>query len=116
MPNKPDIIEYASENTPRPPIDVWRLTPFIASLCSVSAWLKSGQYHGYGQLPAEQIPTAFLVGASVLCLIITGARFARYKTGNKVVAVLIIVLCVLSVTFSAIALWNLHTAKGYRLF
>lgn len=115
-PMQPDVIEYASARTPRRPSDWLRLGPFFAVVCSAFAWLKSCQYHTHGHLPDEQISTLILVGLSLPCLAVTLFRSRRYRSDGRTKVVVMVLLSLAAVILDALALWNLHTATGYRLF
>jgi hypothetical protein len=112
---QPDVIEYASARTPRRRIDWPWLGPFFAVVCSAFAWLKSGQYHDHGHLPDEQVSTLIFVGLSLPCLAVTLFRFRRYRSDGRTKVAIMALLCVVAVILDAMALWNLHTAIGYRL-
>ena len=112
----PDVIDYASAPTPRRRTDWLRLAPVFAMLCAVFAWLKSGQYHGYGQLADEQVSTLIFVVLSLPCLVVTVARFRRYLSAGRAKVIAMTAVCAVVLTADALALWNMHSATGYRLF
>ncbi len=107
---QPDVVDYASERTPRRPTDWLRLAPSFAVVCAAFAWLKSVQYHGHGQLRDEQIATLLLVVLSLPCLVVTFARFPRYRSVGRRKLIGMIVLCVIVLAVDALAVWNLSTA------
>lgn len=113
---QPDVIDYAPARTPRRWIDWLRLAPLFAVVCAVFAWLKSGQYHDYGHLPDEQVSTLIFVILSLLCLVITFARIRRYRGAGRAKTIAMCALCAVVLIVDALALWNLHTAIGNRLF
>ncbi|HYO09576.1 MAG TPA: hypothetical protein VER17_11445 [Tepidisphaeraceae bacterium] len=113
---QPDVIDYASAETPRRRIDWLRLAPLFAIVCAAFAWLKSAQYHDYGHLPDEQVSTLIFVGLSLPCLAVMFFRFRRYRGDSRTKMTIMVVLSVAVVILDALALWNLHTAVGYRLF
>ena len=84
--------------------------PFFATVCAAFAWFKSAQYHGHGQLRDEQMATLLFVILSVPCLIVTFARFPRYRSDGRRKLISMIVLCVIVVALDALAVWNLSTA------
>src|SRR5258706_14918991 len=104
---QPDMIDYASERTPRRPTDWLRLAPFLALICAVFGWLKSVQYHGHGQLRDEQVTTLLFVALSVPCMAITLARFRRYRSDGRWTIRAMLVLCTIGLAFDALAVWNL---------
>jgi hypothetical protein len=112
---QPDVIDYASPKTPRRRTDKLRLAPFFAVVCAAFAWLKSRQYHDSGHLAGEQVSTLIFVGLSVPCLAVTLFRFRRYKGDGRTKVAAMAALSVAVVIADALALWNLHTAMGYRL-
>lgn len=116
MNRQPNVIDYASARTPRRRIDWLRLAPAFAILCAAFAWLKSVQYHGHGQLADEQVSTLIFVLLSLPCLVITFARFRRYRSAGRAKLISMIALCSMALSADALALWNLHTATGDRLF
>ena len=107
---KPDVIDYASERTPRRRIDWLRLGPFFAVGCAAFAWLKSAQYHGHGQLRDEQTATLVFVILSLPCLVATFARFPRYRSNGRRKLIGMIVLCIVVIACNALAVWNFSTA------
>jgi drug/metabolite transporter (DMT)-like permease len=107
---QPKVVDYASEQTPRPPRDLLRLAPFFAVLCAVFALLKSVQYHSHGQLRDEQGYTLLFVALSALCLAITLSRFPRYRIEGRGKLVTMLLVCAIALACSALALWNLSTA------
>ena len=113
---QPNFLEYASARTPRRPIDWLRLGPFFAVVCAAFAWLKSGQYHNHGHLADEQVSTLIFVGLSLPCLAITLFRFRRYGSDGRMKMAVMVMLSAAVVILDALALWNLHTAIGDRLF
>jgi len=113
---QPDAIDYASTRTPRRSIDPLRLGPLFAVVCSAFALLKSAQYHDHGHLPDEQVSTLIFVGLSLPCLGVMLFRLRRYRSDGRTKMAIMVVLSVVVVILDALALWNLHTAIGYRLF
>ena len=113
---QPDVIDYASTQTPRRRVDWLRLAPFFAVVCAAFAWLKSSQYHDYGHLPDEQISTLIFAGLSLPCLGVTLFRFGRYRSDGRTKVAIMVVVSVLVLIGDTLALWNLHTAIGFRLF
>lgn len=109
------ILDYASPRIPRRPTDWLRLAPLLAILCAAAAWMKSRQYHDIGHLPDEQQSTLLLVGFSIPFLAITLFRFRRYKGEGATKLAVMVGLSLSVVIVNALALWNLHTAIGYRL-
>jgi hypothetical protein len=109
---QPDVVDYASERTPRRPTDWLRLAPFFAVVCATFACLKSVQYHGHGQLRSEQMATLLFVILSLPCLVVTFARFPRYRSDGRGKLIGMIVLCVVVVALDALAVWNLSTATA----
>lgn len=112
---QPPILDYASPRGPRRRTDWLRLAPLVAILCAAAAWMKSRQYHDIGHLPDEQQSTLLLVGLSIPFLAITLIRFRRYNGEGRTKLAVMVALSVGVVIVNALALWNLHTANGYRL-
>lgn len=100
---------------PRRRTDWLRLAPLLAILCAAAAWMKSRQYHDIGHLPHEQTATLLLVGFSIPFLAITLLRFRRYKSDGAIKFAVMVGWSAGVVVVNALALWNLHTAIGYRL-
>lgn len=113
---QPDVIDDPSAQTPRRRTDWLRLAPLFAIVCAAFAWLKSRQYHDYGHLPDEQVSTLLFVGLSVPCLSATLFRLRRYRSDGRTRVAAIAALSIAVTIADALALWNLHTAMGYRLF
>jgi hypothetical protein len=107
-----DVVDHATDGTPRRAGDWMRLAPFFAVLCAAFAWLKSVQYHGQGQLRDEQVATLLFVALSVLCVVATLARLPRYRGGGRKRLVAVLIVCVLTLGCDALAVWNLTTATG----
>src|SRR4051794_4482338 len=105
---QPDFIDYASEVTPRRPIDWLRLAPFFAIACAAFAWLRSAQYHGH--LRDEQVATLLFVILSLPCVAVTFARLRRYRGDGRAKLVGMIILCVIVLAVDGLAVWNLCTA------
>jgi hypothetical protein len=109
-------LDYASNQTPRRPADRLRFAPFFAVVCAAFAWMKSCQYHAIGQLSDEQVSTLIFIILSLPCLIITLARLRRYRSHGRAKWLGAVLLCAAVLIANVLALWNLHTATGYRLF
>ena len=106
----PEVVDDASDRTPRRPIDWLRFAPFLALVCAAFAWLKSAQYHGLGQLRDEQAEALLFLIVSLSSVILTLARFGRYRCEGRRKFIGIVVVCVVVVVCDVLAAWNLSTA------
>ena len=108
---QPDVVDYASRRTPRPPMDLLQYAPLIAAVFAAVALLKSTRYQleHFENIRDEQIATLVAVILSVLGLILTLARFPRYRSAGRRKLLAATLLCAAVLVCDALAVWNTAT-------
>ncbi len=108
---QPDVVDYASQRTPRPPMDLLQYAPLIAAVFAAVALLKSTRYQFEHYLRDAQIETLVTVTLSMLGLILTLARFPRYRSAGRRKLLAAMLLCVVVLVCDALAVWYTVTWK-----
>jgi hypothetical protein len=113
---QPNVVDYASRRTPRQPMDLLRYAPLLAAVFAGLALLQSMRldlvmYDEYGRDGGERISIWGAAVLSVLCLIVTAARFPRYRSGGRRKLIFAILLCVIALACDALAIWRVSTVK-----
>jgi lysylphosphatidylglycerol synthetase-like protein (DUF2156 family) len=108
---QPDVVDYASQRTPRRPMDVLQYAPLVAAVFAAVALLKSTRYEleHLENLRAAQIATLLAVVLSVVGLIVTLARFPRYRRAGRRKLLAAMLLCIAVLVCDALAVWNTAT-------
>jgi hypothetical protein len=107
---QPDVVDYASRRTPRPPMDLLRYAPLFAAVFAGMALLQSMRlddvmYDEYGHSDEHTVIWMAVI-LTVPCLILTFARFPRYRSGGRRKLIAAILLCVIVLVCDALAVWN----------
>ena len=108
---QPDVVDYASRRTPRPPMDLLQYAPLIAAVFAAVALLNCTRYEleHLETLHEAQIATLAAVILSVLGVILMLARFPRYRRAGRGKLPAAILLCVIVLVCDALAVWTTAT-------